>query len=77
MIMLQYDRVADALYIRLGSGCVAESVEVADGIIVDFGEDGNVIGIEVLEFSRRKIDLNKLISMSEDEIVPTLVAHSR
>ena len=32
---VKYDRVADALYIRLREGRVVESDEVAPGIIVD------------------------------------------
>jgi len=38
-----------------------DSDEVSDGVIVDYDEDGNVLGIKILEFSKRKIDLNELV----------------
>lgn len=52
---IRYDSDADALYIRIREGKVLESDEVEDRIIVDYDEKGNVVGIEVLEFSKRKI----------------------
>ena len=58
---IRYDSDADALYIRIREGKVSESDEVEDRIIVDYDEKGNVVGIEVLEFSKRKIDLNELV----------------
>ncbi len=66
---IRYDREADAVYIRIGGGKVAESEEVDDGVIVDYDEKGNVIGIEILEFSKKKIDLNKLV-MEPSSILP-------
>ena len=61
-LVIKYDRAADALYIRLREGRVAESEEVEPGIIVDYGEDGEIVGIEVLEFSkRRRVDLTRLV----------------
>jgi len=59
--MIRYDSDADALYIRIRESRVLESDEVEDRIIVDYDEKGNVVGIEVLEFSKRKIDLNELV----------------
>lgn len=58
---IRYDSDADALYIWVREGNVADSDEVSDGVIVDYDEDGNVLGIEILEFSKRKIDLNELV----------------
>ncbi|MEM3019285.1 MAG: DUF2283 domain-containing protein [Candidatus Bathyarchaeia archaeon] len=56
-----YEPDADALYIWIREGRVADSDEVSDGVIVDYVEDGNALGIEILEFSKRKIDLNELV----------------
>jgi len=60
-IVLRYDRSVDALYIKLKEDRVAESDEVAPGIIVDYNDRGEVVGIEVLQFSKRNIDIKKLI----------------
>ncbi|MEM3386029.1 MAG: DUF2283 domain-containing protein [Nitrososphaeria archaeon] len=58
---VRYEPDADALYIRIRDGKVADSDEVSDGIIVDYNENDNVLGIEILEFSKKKVDLNELI----------------
>ena len=68
-IRVSYDRVADALYIRLRDDKVVDSDEVAPGVIVDFNGKGEVVGIEVLEFSRRDIDLKKLVIEGPEALV--------
>ncbi len=60
-IRISYNKTADALYIRLKDDKVVDSDEVAPGVIVDFNDKGEIVGIEVLEFSRRDIDLKKLV----------------
>ena len=49
----QYDPAADAMYIRLADGTVADSDEVHDGVVLDYDANGRVLGIEVLNLSRR------------------------
>ena len=68
-----YDKVADALSIRLSREKIKESDEIKAGIILDYGQKGDLIGIEVLNFSSRDINLNQLIQMNPDEIVPSIV----
>jgi uncharacterized protein YuzE len=48
-----YDPQVDALYIRLNEVKIIESEEVQPGIILDFDENGNVAGVEVLDASKR------------------------
>ena len=51
---LKIDRENDALYFRLDeSTTIIESEEVEPGIIIDFDEQGRVVGIEMLELSTR------------------------
>jgi uncharacterized protein YuzE len=47
-VSAEYDRTADALYIRLRNGDVARSVEVDDARIVDVDDNGEPIGVEIL-----------------------------
>jgi uncharacterized protein YuzE len=49
--------VADALFIWLApaEAKVAETAEVAPGIILDYGDSGTVIGLEVLDIRRRRL----------------------
>lgn len=66
---VKYDRIADALYIRLRDGRVVESDEIAPGVIVDLDENNEVIGVEILWVSRRKLDLLKLLMEGPESLV--------
>ena len=50
---IEYDPKADAMYIRLADGQVADSDEVRPGVVFDFDADGRVLGIEMLDVSQR------------------------
>jgi len=52
-VQISYDRKADALYIRLRAGKFGTNKEVEEGLVLDLGEDGALLGIEVLEASSR------------------------
>ncbi len=68
-IRVKYDSVADALYIKLRNDKIVDSDEIAPGLIVDFNERGEIVGIEVLGFSRRDIDLKKLVIEGPEALV--------
>ena len=51
-----YDPDVDVLRITLSETPIAESDEERPGIILDFDADGNVIGLEILEASKRVDD---------------------
>ena len=55
MIKTSYDPAADAMFIWIApeSAKVADTAEVAPGIILDYDESGRVIGIEVLDLQSR------------------------
>jgi len=48
MASVEFDPKVNAMYIRLKEGKVAESEPLADNVIVDIDENGEVVGIEVL-----------------------------
>ena len=50
---IEYDKEVDALYIRIQEKDVARSQEVSDGVNLDFDVDGRLIGLEVLDASKR------------------------
>ncbi|MBI2906493.1 MAG: DUF2283 domain-containing protein [Chloroflexi bacterium] len=50
---LTVDKEADALYLKLKEGHIAHTKEVGDGIILDFGDKDELIGIEILWLSDR------------------------
>ena len=55
---LQIDQQADALYLRLDDSAVVESEEVSAGVVLDYNESREVVGVEILHLSRRSPDLN-------------------
>jgi uncharacterized protein YuzE len=50
---LRIDKENDALYLRLDETEIVESEEVQPGVILDFGQQGQVVGIEILSLSSR------------------------
>lgn len=46
---VKFDPAADAAYIRFSAETVIESEEVSDGIVLDFDENGKIVGMEILE----------------------------
>jgi uncharacterized protein YuzE len=50
---VMYDRDIDILTITLKAGATVESDEISPGVIVDLDSDGNVVGLEILDASRR------------------------
>jgi uncharacterized protein YuzE len=55
---LHVDKEADALYLRLDDSKIIESEEVSPGIVLDFNEHNQVVGIEMLHLSQRTTHLN-------------------
>jgi uncharacterized protein YuzE len=54
MMKISYDAQVDALYIQfrqLGPE-MAENREISEGVIADFGPDGLLAGLEILDASR-------------------------
>ena len=48
---IQYDKLADAAYIHLNTGQVKKTIQLQDRLLVDVGEKGKILGIEILDFS--------------------------
>jgi uncharacterized protein YuzE len=51
-----YDPEADAAYIPLSDAKPHEAEEVAPGVILDYTEDGRVVGIEIMHASKTLAD---------------------
>ena len=50
---IEYSDTADAIYVSFKEAFVAKSKEVEEGVVVDFDENGHLIGIEILDVSER------------------------
>ena len=55
---LNVDKQADALYLRLDDSVIVESEEVSPGVVLDYNESNEVVGVEMLGLSKRTSDLN-------------------
>jgi uncharacterized protein YuzE len=52
-VKVTYDPEVDVLRILLSDAPIAESDEAKPGVILDYDNDGNVVGLEILEASKR------------------------
>jgi len=52
-MVIKYDKESDIIYIQFSEKKVVESDEDKPGIILDYSENGEIVGIEVLEASKK------------------------
>lgn len=70
-IKFKHDKKACALYIKVGRGRVAKTLESSPGFIVDYDKNGGIIGVEMLNVSptsnskKFTINLEKLQRISK------------
>ena len=50
---IKYDKETDIIYIRLSSLAIYESDQEKSGIILDYSESGEIVGIEILNASKK------------------------
>ena len=55
---LHVDKEADALYLGLDASTIVESEEVSPGVVLDYNEANEVVGVEILHLSKRSPTLN-------------------
>lgn len=63
---VRVDHAADAVYVNLTDRLIKESEEVAAGIVVDYDEAGRIVGVEILDASKRTDDPEVLKHYSFD-----------
>jgi uncharacterized protein YuzE len=57
---INYYPETDSVYIDLSSKVSKESVEISEGIVLDYDENGQLTGIDI-DNASKKLDLNELI----------------
>ncbi len=60
---IYYDNEIDALYIKLGDDEPDGVIEIDEGINIDLTEDGKIVGIEIIDASK-KMNINTILSYS-------------
>ena len=58
---LNYFPDTDSLYIDLAKRPSAESREVSEGVVLDYDDDGNLVGIDI-DHASLKLDLRELVT---------------
>ena len=66
-----YDSEVDALYISFSSGKPDAVIEIKEGLNIDVTDDGKIIGIEILDASK-KVPIKSFFSY---EISPSLLKY--
>jgi len=57
---LNYHPDTDSLYIDLSEQPSVESVEVSEGVVLDYDVDGNLVGVDI-DNASTKVQLNQLV----------------
>jgi uncharacterized protein YuzE len=50
---IEYDKDADALYIQLKNAQVSDNIDIEEGVTVDLDSGKHIIGIEILDASKK------------------------
>lgn len=50
---IEYDPEADALYIQLREAHPDDNIDIEEGVTVDVDKDGHIVGVEILDASKR------------------------
>ena len=58
---LNYYPDTDSLYIDLSSRPSADSQEVSEGVVLDYDAEGNLVGIDI-DNASRKLDLSEIVA---------------
>ena len=64
---IQYDREADALYIQLREAYVDDNIDIEEGVSVDFDEKRHIIGIEIIDVSKR-LSLKDIVNITIENL---------
>jgi uncharacterized protein YuzE len=66
-LKIEYDKEADALYIQLKEAPVDDNIDVEEGITIDLDGNRHVVGIEILDASK-KLSLKEIVNISIENL---------
>ncbi len=64
---IEYDKEADALYIQLREASVDDNIDIEEGVTVDLDEKKHIVGIEILDASKR-LSLKDLVNITIENL---------
>jgi uncharacterized protein YuzE len=56
---LHYYEETDSLYIDLSASPSVDSREISDDLVVDYGEDGRIVGLDI-QHASKSLDLSRI-----------------
>jgi uncharacterized protein YuzE len=66
-LKIAYDKEADALYIQLREAYVQDNIDIEEGITLDLDENRHIIGIEILDASK-KLSLKDMVNITIENL---------
>jgi uncharacterized protein YuzE len=66
-LKIEYDKEADALYIQLREASVDNNIDIEEGVTVDLDEKKHIVGIEILDASKR-LSLKDLVNITIENL---------
>ncbi len=64
---IEYDNKADALYILLREAQVDDNIDIEEGVTVDLDEKRHIVGIEILDASK-KLSLKEIMNITIENL---------
>ena len=66
---IEYDKQADAAYIKVSGNRVVDTIEADKDMFVDVDKNKHIVGIEILNFSRIKVNIANLIAKQFENLI--------
>lgn len=64
---IEFDKQADALYIYIQEKEVAKTKEIEEGLLIDFDKDNLLIGVEILDVTKR-FSLSDIVNLQIENL---------
>lgn len=65
---IEYDKEVDAIYIRIQEKTVARTLEIEEGVNIDFDSQGKVIGLEIIG-ATDKYSLEDIFNVATENLI--------
>ncbi|NMB86230.1 MAG: DUF2283 domain-containing protein [Methanothrix sp.] len=68
-MQISYDPKYDVMYLKFSEGNIADTIEVETNVLIDYGERGEIMGIEIINASTlmKANPLHELIIKIQEE----------
>ena len=65
---ISYDPKYDVMYLKFADGMIVDTVEVEANILIDYGPQGEIMGIEIIDASKltKANPLNEIVIKYQD-----------